>query len=206
MQGEHSPKDPTPLVIVISGPSGVGKDATLAKIKESGVRFHCVVTATTRKRRASEINGADYYFLTQKEFETRIKQNEFLEYAKVYNNYYGVLKKEVCDALKQGEDIIIKVDVQGAKTLKNKMPEAVFIFLMPPSIEDLTDRLKARNADSQQDVDLRMSQVEEEIKNLEMFDYMVINHKDSLDQTAETIKSIVVAEKCRVHRRVVHLK
>jgi guanylate kinase len=206
MKKENIGIDANPLVVVISGPSGVGKDATLAKIKETGARFHYIVTATTRRKRVNEINGVDYYFITHSDFETKIREGKFLEYANVYNNYYGVLKKEVQDALKKGEDVIFKVDVQGATTLKQKIPAAIFIFLMPSSTEELMERLRKRNADSEQDVDLRISKAETEINNMEMFDYVVVNHQDNLDQTAEKVKSIVTAEKCRINRRKVHLK
>jgi guanylate kinase len=190
-----------PLVIVISGPSGVGKDATIACLKESGAHFHYVVTATTREKRASETDGVDYYFLAKEDFEKKIRQDEFLEYAEVYGNYYGVLKKEVKRALDKGEDVIIKVDVQGARTLKKKIPDAVFIFLVPPSVEDLAERLTNRNADSQKDLDLRLGKVEEEMKMLELFDYGVVNHRDDLNKTTENVKTIVSAERCRVTRR-----
>jgi guanylate kinase len=190
-----------PLVIVVSGPSGVGKDATLAKLRESGARFHYVVTATTRTRRPNETHGVDYFFLAKADFASKIRGQQFLEYAEVYDNYYGVLKSEVRQALDKGEDVIIKVDVQGAATLKSKIPDAVFVFLLPSSIEDLAHRLKKRNADSEQAVKRRLNLATEEMKKVIMFDYQVVNYNDNLDRTAETLKSIVLAEKCRVHRR-----
>ncbi|MDD5494761.1 MAG: guanylate kinase, partial [Dehalococcoidia bacterium] len=144
-----------PLVVVISGPSGVGKDATIHKLAQSGARFHYVVTATTRPKRHNETHGVDYYFLSEEDFKKKIKQDEFLEHAVVYGNYYGVLKSEVSNALKKGEDVILKVDVQGATTLEKTIPEAVFIFLVAPSIDDLSERLKRRNADSEHHVSLR---------------------------------------------------
>jgi guanylate kinase len=194
-----------PLVIVISGPSGVGKDATIAGLKQSGAHFHYVVTATTRTKRANETDGVDYYFLSKADFEDKISQDEFLEYAEVYGNYYGVLKREVKRALDKGEDVIIKVDVQGARTLKKKIPDAVFIFLVPPSLEDLAERLTNRNADSQKDLKLRLSKAEEEMKMVEMFDYEVVNHRDDLSRTTETVKTIVSAERCRVIQRNIKL-
>lgn len=194
-----------PLVIVISGPSGVGKDATIASMKKSGARFHYVVTATTRSRRASETEGVDYYFLSTDDFQSMIRAGEFLEYAEVYGNYYGVLKKEVKRALDKGEDVIIKVDVQGARTLKQKIPEAVFVFLVPPSIEELSERLSNRNSDSQKDLEIRLGKAAEEMKMIEMFDYGVINHKDDLGRTTELVQAIVTAEKCRVVQRNIKL-
>jgi len=194
-----------PIVVVMSGPSGVGKDATLEKIKEKGVGFHYVVTATTRDQRPGEINGRDYYFLTTSEFQKKIKRNEFLEYAEVYGNYYGVLINEVQEALNKGQDVILKVDVQGSLTLKRKIPDAVFIFLLPSSIDDLVRRLKKRNSDSQEALKRRVNEAEEEIKSISAFDYAVVNYEDDLDRTAETVRSIVVAERCRVKQRKINI-
>lgn len=195
------PGNQIPLVIVISGPSGVGKDATLGTIKKSGARFHYVITATTRPKRPAEKDGADYYFLTEQEFQRRIDDNEFLEHAEVYGHRYGILKKEVRKALEKGEDAIIKVDVQGAATLKRKVPDAIYIYLLPASIDDLAERLKGRNADSKKAVIVRLNKAAEEMKKVSMFDYQVINCKDNLHETAETVTAIVAAEKCRVNRR-----
>ncbi len=195
----------SPIMLVISGPSGVGKDATIAKIRETGARLHYVVTATTRPKRNVEKDGVDYHFFSPREFNDKIAKDEFLEYARVYGNYYGVIKSEVSKALKKGQDVILKVDVQGAATLKKKIPDAVFIFLLPESMEDLSSRLKKRNAGSESDIDTRLGIAEAEMKNLTMFDYAVTNYKDNLDLTAEMVKAIVLAEKCRVKRRKVVL-
>jgi guanylate kinase len=194
-----------PLVVVISGPSGVGKDATIAGVTEAEACFHYVVTATTRPMRAGEVDGVDYYFFSRADFLKNLEKGEFIEYAEVYGNYYGVLKKEIHNALHKGEDVILKVDVQGAATLKKKIPDAVFIFLMPPSIKELTERLKKRNADSSTDIDLRINKAEGEIGSLAMFDYKVVNYKDNLKRTADVIRAIVIAEKCRVRPRIVKL-
>jgi len=186
-----------PLVVVISGPSGVGKDATIHKLSQSGARFHYVVTATTRPKRQNETHGIDYYFLSEEDFKNKIKQDEFLEHAVVYGNYYGVLKSEVSDALKKGEDVIIKVDVQGANSLKKTIPDAVFIFLVAPSIDDLSERLKRRNADPDHHVSLRIAKAEEEMLSKDMFDYVIINHRDNLAKTANEVRAVVATEKKR---------
>src|SRR4030042_885564 len=125
-----------PLLIVLSGPSGVGKDATLVKMKELGYLFHYVVTATTRPKRPGEIDRVHYQFISDEQFQKMVKEKKLLEWAKVYGNYYGVPKEEVKKALKSGQDVIVKVDVQGAATLKRIVPEAVFIFLIAPSMKD----------------------------------------------------------------------
>ena len=194
-----------PLVIVLSGPSGVGKDATITKIKEAGFKFHYVVTATTREKRPGEVDGVDYYFLDRRDFTRKIEQDDFLEYAEVYGNFYGVPKKEARQALQRGQDVIIKVDVQGAATLKKKIPDAVFIFLLPPSLEDLLERLTARNADTEVAVNTRICQAEEELKCIHLFDYCVINYNNDLDRTAEAVSGIITTEKYRVKPRVVNI-
>ncbi|MCX6002691.1 MAG: guanylate kinase [Chloroflexi bacterium] len=191
------------LVVVISGPSGVGKDATIALIKQSGVKFHHVTTATTRDKRRGETDGKDYFFISRAAFKEKIGKNEFLEYAEVYGNYYGVPKSQVRQGLNGNIDVLIKVDVQGAITLKEKIPDAVFIFLLPPSAEDLHQRIKDRKADKKKDVGLRMRMLTEELKSLSVFDYAVINHNNDLDKTVTTVKAIITAEKCRVKKRVV---
>jgi len=195
----------SPLLIVISGPSGVGKDATLARMKESGLAFNCIVTTTTRQKRAGEKDGVDYHFLSEEQFHKMVKTRQFLEWAKVYDNYYGVPKKEIKEALKRGEDAIVKVDVQGAATIKKIMPDAVFIFLMPPSIEELTKRLKQRHSKLSAELKLRLDKAQEEIKKISLFDYVAVSHKDKLDLTVSQINAIITAERCRVKPRVVSL-
>jgi guanylate kinase len=189
------------LVIVISGPSGVGKDATIARIKQSGIKFHHVTTATTRDKRPGETDGVDYFFISRDEFGERVNKDEFLEYAEVYGNCYGVPKSEVRRGLANNMDVLIKVDVQGAVTLKKKIPAAVFIFLLPPSPEDLHQRIRGRKADTEKAVGLRMGMLTEEIKSLSLFDYAVVNHNNDLDETVTTVKAIIRAEKCRVKKR-----
>ena len=194
-----------PLLIIISGPSGVGKDATLDKMKKAGLSFHYVVTATTRPKRPGEKDGVDYHFLSEDEFRQRTRKNLFLEWAKVYGNYYGVPKREIKEALKQGQDTIVKVDVQGAATIKNILPDALLIFLMPPSNRELANRLKKRHSVLSAELDLRLSKAQEEIGSLPLFDYVVVTHKDRLDLTVSQINAIVTAEKCRLKPRAVKL-
>lgn len=195
-----------PLLIVISGPSGVGKDATLARMKEAGLPFHYVVTATTRPKRMGEENGVEYHFLPEEQFHQRVKTKWFLEWAKVYGNYYGVPKEEIKGALERGQDVIIKVDIQGAATIRQILPDAVFIFLMPPSTKELAERLKQRHSQSSAELNMRLAKAQEEIKNLSLFDYVVVSYKDKLDLTVSQINAIVTAERCRVKPRGVKLK
>ena len=194
-----------PLLVIISGPSGVGKDATLAKMKEAGFPFHYVVTATTRRKRPGEIDGVDYHFLSEDEFCQRTKTRHFLEWAKVYDNYYGVPEKVIKEALRQGQDVIVKVDVQGAATIKQILPDAVFIFLMPPSIEELADRLRQRHGKLVAELNSRLNKAREEIETLPIFDYVVVSHKDGLEVTVSELNAIITAEKCRVKPRMLRL-
>jgi guanylate kinase len=194
-----------PLLVVVSGPSGVGKDATLAKMKETGIPLYYAITATTRPMRPGEKNDIDYHFLSEEQFQQLVKAKQFLEWAKVYGNYYGVLKKEINEALDKGKDVIVKVDVQGATTIKRIAPDAVFIFLMPPSMQELIHRLERRHGKLDDDLNSRLSKAQEEIEALPLFDYVVVTHKDKLDVTATEIGSIITSEKCRVQPRMIIL-
>jgi guanylate kinase len=194
-----------PLLIVISGPSGVGKDATLDRMKKAGLPYHYVLTATTRPKRPGEKDGVDYWFVSEDKFHQMVEKNQLLEWAKVYGNYYGVPKREIKEALKQGLDTVVKVDVQGAATIKQILPDALFIFLMPPSPEELASRLKQRYGSSSADLDVRLGKAQEEMESLPLFDYVVISYTDNLDLTVTEINAAVTAEKCRIKPRMVSL-
>jgi len=193
------------LLIVLSGPSGVGKDAVLARMRKSGCLFHYVVTATTRPKRATERNGVNYNFLSRKEFQQLIDKHQFLEWANVYGNYYGVPKDDITSALAKGLDTIVKVDVQGAATIKKILPQAVFIFLTPSSLEELEKRLRRRHSESSEDLALRLEKAEKEMKSLPLFDYVLTSRQNKLDEVVSQIDSIIIAEKCRVKPRAVRL-
>jgi len=197
--------DVYPLLIIISGPSGVGKDATLARMKKAGLLFHYVVTATTRPKRPGEKDGVDYRFLSEDQFHQLAETKQLLEWAKVYGNYYGVPKEEIKEALNRGQDVIVKVDVQGASTIKQILPDAVFIFLIPPSTEELANRLKRRQSQPPAELNLRLNKAREEMESLSLFDYVVVNYTDKLDLAVSQINAIVTAEKCRVKPRAVRL-
>jgi len=194
-----------PLLVVVSGPSGVGKDAILTRMKQAGFPFYYVVTSTTRPKRPEEKDGIDYYFLSEDEFQRRIKENQFLEWAKVYDNYYGVLRQEIKEALDQRQDVIVKVDVQGATTIKRILPDAIFVFVMPPSIQELVNRLKKRKTETDVELDVRLKKVRDELESLHLFDYVVLSHKDELDLAVSQITAIVTAEKCRLKQRMIKL-
>jgi len=195
----------SPLFIVVSGPSGVGKDAVLTRMKELSCPLEYIVTATIRRQRAKERDNVDYHFISMERFQEMIENKELLEWANVYGNWYGVPKEVVKQALDKGQDIIVKVDIQGAATIKKILPEAVFIFLIPPSMEELVIRLKQRHTESPFDLALRIKTAEEEIKQLSLFDYIVVNKRDEIDLAVSQIKAIITAEKCRVNPRKIAL-
>lgn len=195
-----------PLLIVLSGPSGAGKDTVLDRMKELDLPCHYVMTLTTRPRRPGESNGVDYHFTSEAEFQEMIQQGELLEWAKVYGHWYGVPKQQVEQALERGEDIVVKLDVQGAATIKNLFPEAVLIFLTPPSIEEQARRLQQRKSESTAELELRIKTIQEEMKYLPLFDYVVVNFQGEIDSAISQIKAIITAEKQRVNHQVIELK
>ena len=194
-----------PLLIVISGPSGAGKDAVLTKMKELDCPLEYIVTVTTRPQRDKERNNIDYHFVSTERFQEMIEHKELLEWANVYGNWYGVPKEPIKQALSQGQDIIVKVDIQGVATIRKILPQAVFIFLVPPSMEELTLRLKQRHTESPFDLALRTKTAGEEIKQLSLFDYIVVNKRDEINLAVADIKAIITAEKCRVTPREIAL-
>lgn len=191
---------PAPLVVLLSGPSGVGKDSAIRRMRELGYPFRLVVTATDRPPRPGEVDGIDYRFLSTAEFEELIARGELFEYARVYGQYKGVPKREIREALAQGTDVILRLDVQGAATVRRLLPQAVSIFLVPPSLEVLAERLQRRAGDSLAQVERRLETALAELRRLDEFDYVVVNREGALDETAKQIAAIISAEKCRVRR------
>jgi guanylate kinase len=182
---------------VLSGPSGVGKDAVLARVKSITISMHFVVTTTTRPKRKIESNGIHYNFVSRDKFEGMIRKKELLEWAEVYGNYYGVPRDQVERAFKQGHDVMVKVDVQGAMTIKKVMPQSVLIFLAPPSIVELQDRLMKRNTEASADLNRRIATAKDEMSQAETFDYIVVNHK--VEEAVAEIMDIIAAE--NVHNK-----
>ena len=195
----------SPLLIVLSGPSGAGKDVVLSRLRESGYPLRYITTVTTRSQRVNETDNMDYHFVSPEKFQEMISGNELLEWANVYGNWYGVPKQPVKQALGKGQDTIVKVDIQGAATIKKVLPHAIFIFLTPPSIKEVITRLKQRHTESASELALRIKTAEEEIKQLPLFDYVILNKQDEIDLAASDIKAIIAAEKCRVKRREINL-
>jgi guanylate kinase len=194
------------LLLILSGPSGAGKDALLNRMKELGVPFHYVVTSTTRPARTGENNGVEYTFVSESGFQEMLQRGDLIESAKVYGYWYGVPKHEVKQALDEGKDVVLKIDVQGAATIRNLLPGAVLVFLTLPSLEEYEKRLRQRKTESDTDLKVRLGKVTEELRSMLIFDYVVVNREDQLDAAVDQIKSIVTAEKCRVNPRVVQFK
>ena len=178
-------------LFVISGPSGVGKDTILNHMKKIYPSNHYVVTVTTRKKRVNEIDGKDYFFVTNKKFQDMIDSNEFLEWATVYNNNYGVPKNQVFLALSENKNVIIKADIQGAKTIKNTLDGTTTIFINPPDISKLADHLSSRMSESKESFRLRMETSLLEIESQNEFDHVVNNPEGKIDQTLEKINAII---------------
>ena len=198
----YDPSRGKPLLVVLSGPSGVGKDAVIDRMKALGRNLHYVVTLTTRPPRSGESDGSPYFFLPQDKFEGMVARGELLEWAKVYGHSYGVPKNQVSEGLDKGLDVMVKVDVQGAATIKRLLPGAVLIFLAPPSMEELTARLEQRDTESETNFTLRLETAHQEMESLPMFDYIVINHRDRVDEAVAQIDAIITAERCRVNPRI----
>ena len=195
----HAPGGP--LLVVLSGPSGVGKDAALKSLRTLKRPWHFIATATTRPRRLNEIDGMDYIFLDSGVFQGMVDRGEFLEYARVYGNWYGVPRQQVREACEKGLDVILKVDVQGAATFRKLVPEAVTIFLAPSCMEELRRRLGIRATETDTDLDTRTRTAWQEMEHSSAFDYNVVNRDGCLDEAVACIDAIILAEKCRMPPR-----
>jgi guanylate kinase len=192
-----------PLLVVISGPSGVGKDSVVQRMKEHGLPFHFVVTATDRPSRPGEVHGQDYYFYTTSEFERMIAEGELLEHAIVYGEHKGIPKAHVRHALDSGQDVVMRVDVQGADTVKALIPAAITVFITCESEEELVARLRQRRTESEAARQDRLQTARQEMARIPEFDYLVVNRHDALDDAVDDVVAIMRAEHCRsVPRRI----
>ncbi len=203
--GNNTEKQVPPLLVVLSGPSGVGKDTVLIRMRQLRCQFHYVVTATTRKRRGKEKEEKDYHFLSRGTFQRMIDEGEFLEWAEVYGNFYGVPKEEMRQALAKGMDVMVKVDVQGAATIKKQLPQSVCIFLKPPSMEDLEGRLKGRRSEAPADLTLRLGKAEKEMQDLSSFDYVITSYQGKIDEVISRIEAIIAKEKQRGRPGIINI-
>lgn len=201
----YNPNRQYPLLIVISGPSGVGKDTVIERMKERKLPFHFVVTATTRPARKEEVDGVDYIFLSSDEFAEMIEQGELLEHAIVYNDYKGIPKAQVREAMNSGKDVVMRVDVQGAATIRAMYPDALLIFLTTRNEQELENRLKSRKSETPEGLKLRIATARQELRRIKDFDYVVVNPEDHLEEAVDTIEAIIRAEHARVKPRKVSL-
>lgn len=186
-------------LIVVSGPSGCGKGTLCGELLKNNTNLFLSISMTTRSPREGEVNGVDYYFVTEEEFQKRINDNKFLEYAIVHNNkYYGTPKDIVEQNLDKGIDVILEIDIEGALKVNNLMPEGIFIFIMPPSMRELKRRLIGRKTETKEQILERFKKAYQEINEVNKYNYIIIN--DDINDAVSKIEAIIKAEKCRVNR------
>ncbi len=194
-----------PLLIVISGPSGIGKDAVVGLLRQTNSDTHFVITMTSRLPRVDEVEGRDYFFVTREEFEQKIENNDLIEYACVYSDYKGIPKTQVREAFASGKDVIMRLDVQGAMTIRRLYPEAVLIFLTASSEGEWIQRLMDRRSETPEELDIRLLVAAQEYEMIREFDYMVVNSDQHLDKTIADIQAIIRAEHLKTNPRKVEL-
>jgi guanylate kinase len=194
------------LVFVLSGPSGVGKSTLIERLKQDAFPITHCVTATTRPMRQGEEHGVHYYFLAEIDYDALLESGQFLEHAIVHNLYrYGIPLHSIRDGLRRGQDVILAPDVQGASTVRWKLPNAITIFLRPSSLDELVPRLAARGTETAEERQIRLATAEREMQRMSEYDYVIVNQRDRLDQAVADLKSIILAERLRVCPRTVTL-
>lgn len=200
-----SAAEPHPLLVVVSGPSGVGKDAMLALVREQRPEVFWAITATTRAVRPGEEHGVHHLFLTREEFLELLERGELLEHAEVYGNLYGVPKAPVREALVEGRDAIVRTDVQGAASIRALAPDALLIFVAPPSLEELERRLRSRDTESAEETALRVEMSRQEMRDAAWFDAVIVNETGGLENAAQEVMAVIERERQRMPPRVVRL-
>lgn len=194
-----------PLLIVISGPSGIGKDAVVGLLRKTNQDTHFVVTMNSRDPRPDEVEGIDYFFVSREEFEEKIANDELIEYARVYSDYKGIPKSQVLEAFASGKDVIMRLDVQGAMTIRQLCPDAILIFLTASSRDEWINRLLERRSESPDEIEVRLRDAAKEFQMIDQFDYLVVNSDKHIEQTIADIQAIIKAEHLKTHPRKVDL-
>jgi guanylate kinase len=200
--------DPSPkqgLLFVLSAPSGTGKDSVINALKEQGQDFYVVASVTTRAPRPGEEEGKPYHFVSQEKFQQLVEEDELLEYAKVHGNWYGQPRQAIRDNLRAGRDVLLKIDVQGAATVRSKVPQAIFIFLVPSSFEELSQRLVKRHTETEEERLRRLADAHQELAQQDWYDYVVVNRQDHLQEAVDQLRAIMLAEHSRTHPRQIDI-
>ena len=186
------------LLLVVSGPSGAGKGTICKALLNKNDQIKLSVSATTRKPRNGEVHGVNYFFIEKEEFTKMIENGEFLEYAQIYDNFYGTPKAAIIECLEKGQDVILEIEMQGARQIKEVYPEGVFIFVLPPSLEELKSRIVGRGTDTQEEIEKRFSCAFEEINQIVNYDYFIVN--EDIEKSVSDVEAIICAEKNKVTR------
>jgi guanylate kinase len=193
------------LLFVLSAPSGTGKDTVINTLKEQGMDFHVVSSVTTRAPRPGESEGNPYHFVTLETYERMVANDELLEHARVHGNWYGQPRSQIRENLQSGRDVLLKIDVQGAATVRQKVPGAIFIFLLPGSLEELTNRLINRRTETDNELERRLLDAQHELAQRDRYDYIVENRQGHLEDAVARVRAIMIAEHCRTQPRYVTL-
>jgi guanylate kinase len=193
------------LLFVMSAPSGTGKDTVIHALMQQGMNFYVVPSITTRSPRPGESEGSPYHFVDQETFERMVSQDELLEYANVHGNWYGQPRKLIRENLSAGRDVLLKIDVKGASTIRKKVPDAIFIFLIPGSLEELTQRLTDRQTETEEELQRRLTDARKELAEQHWYDYLVTNRDGHLQEAVDCLRAIMLAEHCRVHVRNINI-
>ncbi len=200
----HTVSQPAPrqgLLFVLSAPSGTGKDTVINALKQRGMDFYVVPSVTTRAPRPGESEGNPYHFISQEAFDQLVAHDELLEHANVHGNWYGQPRQSIRDNLSAGRDVLLKIDVQGAATVRRKVPEAIFIFLVPESLEELNQRLANRKTETEAERNRRLADARAELAQRHWYDYVVVNRQGHLQEAVDQLRAIMMAEHCRVQPR-----